>query len=147
MDTPGVKQHVLTNGFVEFQEKPASLFHVYNHRPQVDKPVVFNLQGILRLAQVLPKWQECLKNTQNLLDQGLDVPDNKEAEILQVHGRNALHLYVQVYNEKAYLWLKTFYLSRDEKPDWLPARGGLMLSYEDDSHKLAEFASACAAKK
>ena len=140
------KQHILTNGHVEFNLEPqrGPRFCIYNHRPQQDVPIWMNYVQMKRFIEVLPAWQKNLDIVQQALDSGGndDVDNlNGKPEIVNTFGRNAIMLLIQTYKEKAYLWLKLHYM----KPDgsWHPARGGIMISSNDDAAQLQVFIDSC----
>ena len=142
------KQHILTNGHVEFifEHNRGPRFCVYNHRPQQDVPIWMNYVQMRRFIECLPAWQKNLVVVQEILDA---VGSSEEAlashlpepQIVNTFGRNAIMLLIQTFKEKAYLWLKLHYM----KPDgtWHPARGGIMLSANDDATKLQTFMDSC----
>ena len=139
MATLDNKQHLLTNGYIDFESKPFPRFLVYNHKPQVDKPLFMNKRDMDKLLAYGPQWQAELKNVQAALSAG-KIPSERGPHNLVVFGRNCIRLCVQTYNEKAYLWLKLYYLKDDK---WLPAKGGLIISEADNFNELKKFVQSC----
>ena len=139
MDTLENKQHLLTNGYVEFEAKPYPRFLVFNHKPQIDKPLFMNKKDMNKLFANVARWQEHLVDTQFALDAG-KIPNEHCPCNLAVFGKNCIRLQVQSYNGKAYLWLKLYYLKEDK---WWPAKGGLMISEKDNFEELKKFVSTC----
>jgi hypothetical protein len=140
MDTSEPKQHLLTNGYVEYENNPYPRFLVFNHKPQTDKPLFMNKRDMAKLFANANYWQERLVDTQAALDAG-KIPSDFPPCNLAVFGKNCIRLQIQVYNEKAYLWLKLYYLKEDK---WLPARGGLMISEKENFKELEKFVNLCA---
>ena len=136
------KQHALTSGLVEFQDWPSPKFFVYNHKPNIDKPLFLNPKDVKNLIELLPKWQEMLKETQTFVDSNFEHELPTPATVVQLE-KSKIQLMIQTYNSKAYLWLKLFYLSYSGQ--WLPGKGGVMISYEDDAFELKTFVNKCLA--
>lgn len=139
MDTTENIQFVLTNGYVEFEAKPFPRFLVYNHKPQIDKPLFMNKKDLDKLFANVSCWQNRLVDTQTALDAGCK-PKEYCPYKLAVFGKNCISLNIQTYNEKAYLWLKLYYFKDDK---WFPAKGGLMISEKDNFEKFKEFVGTC----
>ena len=140
MDTFEPKQHLLTNGYVEYVAKPFPRFLVFNHKPQTDKPIFMNKKDMAKLLANAKYWQERLTDTQAALDTG-KIPNDFPPWNLAVFGKNCIRLQINTYNEKAYLWLKLYYLKEDK---WLPAKGGLMISEKENFKELEKFFYSCA---
>lgn len=139
MDTLENKQHILTNGYVEFETKPYPRFLVFNHKPQTDRPLFMNKKDMAKLLAIGGDWQQRLVDTQAALDTG-KIPNEYCPFNLSVFGKNCIRLQIQTYNDKAYLWLKLYYLKDDK---WWPSRGGLMISEKDKFEDLKRFVSGC----
>ena len=121
------------------QAKPFPRFLVFNHKPQIDKPLFMNKKDMGKLFANVSPWQKRLVDTQAALDAGTK-PNEYCPCTLAVFGKNCIRLHIQTYNEKAYLWLKLYYLKDDK---WLPAKGGLMISEKDNFEELQTFVGSC----
>lgn len=158
----------LENGFIKFVSLPKPVFEVYNLK--MDRPIFLYPREMRTLVKDLPELMRVAALAQKELDEtegnetdgavkdGEPQPEGRnvfEKVLLKVNS-SVVKMTVDVYKGKSYVWLKRFFVPKEDTEglypntkglDLLACKGGTMLSENDDCADMNKFIQTCLLSK
>lgn len=97
-------------------------------------PIILTRTAIQKLLDDLPKAEEIYHQSLKTAEARPDLQTTCFSSELSLAGANKVKLEINLYNGKAYLWVKRFFLSPDDLSIWRPCKGAVALDIKMIAH-------------